>query len=211
MAKDEHVGESQNSSITTKARYWVAVGYLENMREDWQAVIGEVLQLPYAYCVHDKDVEKTGDPRKSHVHIMAAWPGPTTYKAALAAFRLLNAPQHEAFPTAFKVQNVRYMYAYLIHDTDDARKKKKHLYAVTERITGNNFDIGAYEQLDAADRRKMRAELAQLIQDKAYTNYLDFYLEIAKNWNAEYEDIVVSYSSHFTRLINGMWQKLQDS
>ena len=83
---------SNNNTITTKARYWTAVCYPENMRPDWKERIGEILQLPYAYCVHDKDVQSDGDDRKAHVHIMVAWPNTTTYKAALEVFRGLSAP-----------------------------------------------------------------------------------------------------------------------
>ena len=130
---------SNNGTITTKARYWTAVCYPENMRPDWKERIGEVLQLPYAYCVHDKDVQGDGDDRKAHVHIMVAWPNTTTYKSALETFKGLSAPGAQCVNTCQKVQNVRYMYDYLIHDTDDARKKHKHQYARSERVTGNNF------------------------------------------------------------------------
>lgn len=196
-----------NNTITTKARYWTAVCYPENMRPDWKERIGEILQLPYAYCVHDKDVQGDGDDRKAHVHIMVAWPNTTTYKAALETFKGLSAPGAQCVNTCQKVQNVRYMYDYLIHDTDDARKKHKHQYARSERITGNNFDIGNYEQLGAEDKKRIRRELGQLIIDRGYTNYLDFYTDVITNFDSEYEEVCVSYSGHFERLTKGNFQK----
>ena len=38
-----------------KARYWVAICYPENMKEDWQECIGDLIEYPYCYCIHDKD------------------------------------------------------------------------------------------------------------------------------------------------------------
>lgn len=198
---------SNNNTITTKARYWTAVGYPENMRSDWQDVIGEVLQLPYAYCIHDKDKDGAEDDRKTHVHILVAYPNTTTYKSALLSFQGLSAPGKQAFNTCEKVQNIRYCYNYLIHDTEDSRKKKKHLYSDHERITGNNFDIGSYEQMALADKKRIRRELAQVIRDKGFKNYLDFYNCVVDNFPDEYEEICVSYSGHFERLTKGNFQK----
>lgn len=104
-AENNIVGESDNRTITTKARYWVGVGYPENMRADWQTSIGEVLQLPYEYCIHDKDVDGAQDSRKTHVHIMVAFPNTTTYKAALSVFQGLSADGKQAFNTVQKVNN----------------------------------------------------------------------------------------------------------
>ena len=200
--------ESNNNTVTTKARYWVGVGYPENMLPDWQEVIGEVTQLPYVYCIHDKDMDGNEDDRKTHVHIMLAFPNTTTYKTALGILQELSAPGRKAFNTVQKVNNVRYMYNYLIHDTEDSRKKHKHLYDKSERVSGNNFDIGNYEQLSLDEKKGIRRELAELIFSKGYTNYLDFYMDVVTNFPAEYEDVVCGNSGHFARLTNGMYQKM---
>ena len=198
---------TNNNTITTKARYWAAVGYPENMRSDWQEVIGEVLQLPYAYCIHDKDVTGDNEDRKTHVHILLAYPNTTTYKSALSTFQGLSAPGKQAFNTCEKVQNVRFYYNYLIHDTDDCKKKHKHLYSPSERICGNNFDIGSYEQMSLAEKKQIRRELAQIIRDKGFKNYLDFYNCVVDNLPDEYEEVCVTYSGHFERLTKGNFQK----
>ena len=72
------------------AKYWVGVGYPESMRPDWKEVIGETLQLPYAYCVHDKDKTGHNGDRKEHVHIMIVFPNTTTYKHALSVMNGLS-------------------------------------------------------------------------------------------------------------------------
>ncbi len=199
--------EQNNNTVTTKARYWVGVGYPENMRPDWRDVIGEVTQLPYAYCVHDKDVDGDADDRKEHVHILLAFPNTTTYKSALGILQELSAPGKKAFNTVQKVHNVRFMYDYLIHDTEDSRKKNKHQYSPKERITGNNFDIGAYEQISVADRQRIRREIAMMIfENREITDYSDLYMYVVTNCDPEYEDVLCANSGHFWRLCGGAYR-----
>lgn len=195
--------EANNNTITTKARYWTAVCYPDNMRPDWKDVIGELLQIPYVYCVHDKDVDGDQEDRKTHVHIVGAWPNTTTYKVALGLFQLLSLPGQKCCNTCQKVQNVRYVYNYLIHDTEDARKKHKHQYKPNERITGNNFDIGSYEQVSLDEKEKMAEELEDMIIEQNIQDYRSLFLYVRENYDREYKKILRSYSSHFERMCRG--------
>lgn len=197
------MGEN-NNTITTKARYWTGVGYPENMRDDWEEVIGEILQIPYCYCIHDKDVDGDEDDRKTHVHILLAFPGgTTTYKNALNILQELSAPGKKAFNTCQKVNNVRFMYNYLIHDTDDSRKKHKFQYHPTERIVGNNFDIGSYEQLDTSEKNKMLLEMEKYLLEENIMNYAKFYMYVLTNLGEEYISVLRSNSGHLERLCRG--------
>lgn len=193
------------------AKYWVGVGYPESMKPDWKDVIGETLQLPYAYCVHDKDKTGHNGDRKEHVHIMIVFPNTTTYKHALSVMNGLSADGKTAFNKIERVINVRFMYDYLIHDTEDSQKKKKHLYDKSERIEGNNFDIGNYEQVSLGDKKDMRRELSLAIFNEGFTNYIDFYMWVLSNFDTSYEDIVSTYSGHFDRLIRGNYHKWEQA
>lgn len=189
---------------TEKAKYWTAVMYPENMVPDWKESIGEILQNPYVYCVHDKDTtsDKAED-RKVHVHIVVAFPNTTTYKHAMSVFAGLNAPGKKAFNTCENVLNIRFIFNYLIHDTEDSRKKGKYQYSKDERISGNNFDIGSFEQLSLADKNKMCRELSRVIITERFTNYTEFYEYVFLNFGEEYEQIVRANSGHFARLTKG--------
>lgn len=200
--------EQNNNTVTTKARYWVGVGYPENMRPDWQDVIGEVTQLPGEYCIHDKDVDGDNDDRKVHVHVMLAFPNTTTYKSALSILQELSAPGKKAFPTVQKVNNVRYMHNYLIHDTEDARKKHKHQYDIKERVSFNSFDIGAYEQLSLDEKNSILVDLEKMIFANNYCNYADFYADVLMNYPDEYRQVVRGNSGHFARLTQGIYQRM---
>lgn len=210
MAKNEIIEVDDNAKA--KARYWVAVGYPENMRPDWEDTISEVLELPYCYCVHDKDkleVTKEEEDRKVHVHIIIAFTNTTTGRHALEIFRRLNAPGKNAFPTAFPVASIRHKYDYLIHRTEKAQRQGKYQYEPSERKTGNNFDIGSYEQISLEDKKKMRRELGRLICERGFTTYLDLYEYVISNMDAEFEDVLCSWSGHFERLTKGNFHRRQ--
>ena len=134
-----------------KARFWCGVLYPENMVDNWEEEIGDILQLPYAYCLHNQDNDLKSEHRKDHVHVIVAFPNTTTYKHAMTVFGQLSATGKTALNTIQAVINIRNMYDYLIHDTETCKKKGKELYDKSLRITGNNFDIGSYEQLGVAE------------------------------------------------------------
>lgn len=197
--------ENTNKKITTKARYWVAVLYPENMIEDWQDKIGDLLEVPYCYCIHDKDTtSKDEEDRKTHLHLITVYNSPTTYKHALDVYKLLGV---NSVNTCEPIINIRSKYDYLIHNTETCRKKGKHLYDVSERISGNNFDIGSYEQISIIDIKRMRMELSRLIIDENFKTYTDFYMHVISNFSDEFEDVVSRYSGHFERLCKGNYLK----
>lgn len=191
-----------------KARFWTGVLYPENMREDWKDIIGDTLQYPYAYCQHSQDKDTKSEHRKDHVHLIVAFPNTTTYKHALNVMDLLSAEGKKAINKCEAVIGIRNVYDYLIHDTEDCRKKGKELYDPSERITGNNFDIGAYEQLGTAEKNEMFLEMGEAIREHGFTNYMDFYEYVVDTYeDMNYIEVMRAYSSHFERLTRGNHHK----
>lgn len=192
-----------------KHRYWWAVCYPENMVLDWELKIGDIVQVPYAYCVHDRSKDSKSEHRKDHVHIMLAFSNTTTYKHALAVFQLLSAPGKKCVNTCEAVINVRSCYDYLIHDTESCRKQGKELYDKAARITGNNFDIGAYEQLSLEEKNKVFMELSKGIVDQNMTNYRQFFDWVVATYEEiKYIEVMRTYSGHFDRLLKGTYQEV---
>lgn len=192
----------------TKARYWTAVLYPENMREDWETLIGDLIGVPYAYCRHNKDTDTQSEHRKDHVHLIMAFPNTTTENHAWRIANKLSADGRTSCPGVQSVSNIRHMYEYLIHNTETCKKQGKHLYLPSERITGNNFDIGSYEQLSTAEKYKMSKELCDFICEHNITNFADFYLYAVNNFGSEYFELIQVNSGFYNRLINGNWQKM---
>ena len=104
-------------------------------------------QLPYEYCIHDKDLVNDPDEQeKLHVHIIIAFPNTTTYKYAvklsqssLQKERVASAPERER-----SIVSIEYAHKYLIHNTKSAKEKENTSIPQKKGISGNMFDIGAY-------------------------------------------------------------------
>lgn len=195
--------------MASNARFWTAVLYPENMIEEWETDIGDIVQLPYAYCKHDTDTDTQSEHRKDHVHIILAFPNTTTFNHAKSVFDLLSAPGKAALNTIQRCINIRSAYNYLIHDTETCRKKCKYLYDTACRITGNNFDIGAYEQLDLNAKNEMLKEMCDMIMKEGFVNFGDFYMHVISNLeDFNYFDLLKTYSGLFERLTKSNWQKM---
>ena len=191
-----------------KAKYWEGILYPENMIAGWEELIGSKLEFPFAYCVHDKDLQKDSEEtRKAHVHVLLAYPAPTTAKQVLKLFNRLSQPGTVCCPVVQDKYNIRSAYNYLIHDTDESRKAGKYQYEKSCRIEGNNFDIGMYEQLSLTEKDDMCDELCHFILKEQITNYADFYLAVAEKYDKSYIRIIKTYSGHLERLIRGVYQR----
>lgn len=205
----------ENQVITVgKARYWWAVLYPENMIEDWENLIAEKLQLPFAYCIHDDDLEKefedqTQQKRKTHVHIIIAFANTTTYKHVTSIFSLLNAPDKRAFNKVEAVRGIRHCYEYLIHNTETAKKDNKKQYSPNDRVIGNNFDIGAYEQISTSDKLRMSKEICNYIVEHDIYNFADLYMAVISNFDDAYFEILQTHSGFYERLIKGNYHRLE--
>lgn len=192
----------------SKARYWVAVMYPENMIDNWEDVISEKLQRPYAYCIHDKCFDENGEIRKTHVHLILVYGSPTTYKNALSVFKELEKPDCVAVNKCERVIGIRYMYDYLIHDTDNAKQKGKYQYPAEERKTGNGFDIGAYEQLTLTDKNNIKREISQIIVEKRILNFYDLNNYVMENMSEETFEVFTQNQNYFANLVKGYFTKV---
>lgn len=109
----------------TKVKLWEGICYPENMRDDWQDEIDDILQVPFAYAVHDIDHDQKSKQRKTHAHVIVVWGGNTTRKAIINVLNRLSADGKKCCSSAEPINNIRHAYDYLIHDTASCRKKGK--------------------------------------------------------------------------------------
>lgn len=195
----------------SRGRYWTGVLYQENLIPDWEYEIGDILQLPFAYCQHFGEVNKNGEPVKDHLHLLIAFPNTTTYNNALSVFKRLSAEGRESINKVEKVIGIRNVYDYLIHDTETARKQGKKQYSPKDRIVGNGFDIAEYQQLTGKERNSLVKDLCDLIIEENFTNFSDFYNFVVSEYleiDSSYFEILRTYSGLFERLTRGNYQKL---
>ena len=190
-----------------KSRYWSAILYPESMPSDWEDLLPDLFQIPCAYCIHDKDKDGHDGDRKVHVHVLLAFNNTTTYNHALSVVRQLMA----SCGTVKKVINVRFYFDYLIHDTENSRKKGKFLYNVNERILINNFDIGAYEQRSLQEKQQDAYDLEDYIYKNEIENFLDLNIALTSDPDIDedlfqrYREVRLSYSGFLSNACKGVY------
>lgn len=190
-----------------KARFWVGILWNESMLEDWENRLETVLQIPYCYIVHDKDITFHGDPKAKHTHIMVAYGNTTTEAAVKSMFNELSKPGFQCCNKVFRVRGVKYMYDYLIHNTTQAKKENKFQYLPSERKHGLGWDTDAFNQMQIVDKLRAVMELSQDIVSVGITTYSQLYQYVVKNYDLSYLEIMISYSGHFDRMVKGVWQE----
>lgn len=201
-----------------KARFWEGILYPENMVEDWENKIDRILEFPYAYCIHNKDnLKKTKNgeikERKTHVHIILAYNNTTTETFVKRVFNKLSAPNKKACSTVEEIHNIRKAYDYLIHDTEKARKDGKYLYDEKERISGNNFDIGALEQFSESEKEEIINNICDFIIVNEIENLYQLYVLLPELSNDEkkYKRIFNMRYSLFANLCKGVYQNRHEN
>lgn len=102
---------------------------------------------------------------------------------------------------------IRSVYDYFIHNTDECKKLGKHLYDPFERITGNNFDIGSYEQLGQAEKDQILLAITDFIFSHNIENFADLVYHVRNSFDNEYFSILKCNSTYFQALTKGIYLK----
>lgn len=189
-----------------KARIWNGILYPENMIECWQDEIADLIPLPLAYCVHDRDRDGHEGDRKIHVHVMVVFPNTTTYKHVLNVLNGLSLPGEICCSTVQASIDARRSYEYLIHNTQNARKKGKFQYSEADRIELNKFDIGLYEQVSAQEKNDMAKELCDFAIDGGFKNMRELYVNVRDKFEPKYFEVFKANNAMLARLVKGNYQ-----
>ena len=199
---------------TEKFRQAEVIAYPENMIPDWQDKIGEVLQVPCCYIIHDKDnVFDDEEPRKIHVHIWLVWNNTVRLSVFLKHVNRLSVDQ-EKNPCASTVQPVLYpeqAYKYMLHADDKSIALGKHLYDKEERKCINNFDIGVLVELNKVVVQELKCKISDLILDLQFQDCSLVYQYIRSEFGVSSYEMAVfqNYINYFDKIVTGVWKKYQ--
>lgn len=203
---------------SNKARFWLHILYPENMIYGWEEEIADLVEVPYAYCIHDKDksghisLEFPEGDRKKHVHAITAWTtGGQTKKRAWETVESLAKPGRVCSLEPRPSSNIEHSYAYLIHDTENAQKKGKHLYSPEERITGNSFDIDRFIVLDSDEKLKMAEELMDFAVAGGYRNAKAYYVAFKDHFvGPHWFEVYKANANAINQICRGNWQEKKE-
>ena len=193
---------------SNKARFWLHIAYPENMIDNWEEKAADLLEVPFAYCIHPGDKSVADEDRKTHVHFITAWTsGGQTKKRAWETIEMLSKPGRTCSVEPRPSGNIEHAYKYLIHDTESAQKAGKYLYPVTDRITGNTFDIDRYIVLDADQKEAMAKELCDYVISRMYKDSASAYMGIRRDFDVSYFAIYKANNAMIDRLCRGNFLK----
>lgn len=173
-----------------KKRHWAFVLYPESAPSDWK----EQLKQSGLKCaispVHDKDINPTGEPKKSHYHIIVSYDGPTTFKNVESMTKRLNQPIPQP------LEQVRGYYRYLTHEDNP----EKYQYSKSEIETLNGFAIGDFVEMTRSEVNKRIREIMTFVRDNNVLEYSDL-MEILQDGGdgmSELFDVANSHTLFFT-------------
>lgn len=172
-----------------KKRYWAFVLYPESAPNDWLLS----LQLKGVSCaispLHDKDINPTGEIKKSHYHIVMAFGSPTTYNNVKSITNDLNCPN------PIPLDSARGYYRYLTHKDNP----EKYQYNSNEIQLLNAFDVS--NLLTSSEVVSYKIELQKLIRQKRIYEYSDLMNFLLDNELVELWDVASSHTIFFDRYI----------
>ena len=132
--------------------------------------------------------------KKPHYHVIYIAKNPVTSDAVRK--RLKRTLTNESVNMVQTVENLRGMYNYLTHETEDAIRLKKHVYAKDEIIAINNFDIDRYVTMDVAEKKNATITLVHFIIERELRNLP----QLLKLLDKEPDAVPLSTSAIFTIL-----------
>ena len=153
----------KKSNIRT--RNYATVVYPDSAPENWQEILVEHFVPAFISPLHDKDVNVTGEPKKSHWHVIIMFEGPKTQEQAESIFNTICGVGCE------RVNSIRGYSRYLCH-LDNPEKSQYNVDDV-RCLCGADFTscIGL-----ATDKYKAIREMMHYCIDNCIYSYSDLLL-----------------------------------
>lgn len=184
-----------------KKRYWAFVLYPESAPDNWRDILQQTGLSCAVSPLHDKDINPTGEVKKSHYHIILCYSGPTTFNTVKKITESLNQP----IPIA--LEQVRGYFRYLTHKDNP----EKAQYNEKDITTINDFDIDNYNDLSVSQIKSIMIEIQKLCRDNLITEYCDLLDLLLENDLLSYLDVAMNHTILFNTYICSLRNKLKDS
>ena len=183
-----------------KSRMWATIGYPESLPEDWLEKLRETGLQTAISPLHDKDINPTGEVKKSHYHIIFYYEGPTTFEHVKELCDSLNM----TIPIA--LESVRGMYRYHLH----LDNPEKYQYDDRDRILLNGFDSNSVNELTKTEVNKLKKEILNFICDNDILEYADLLETLLKSDLTQMLDVASSHTLLFNTYICSRPNKIKE-
>lgn len=147
----------------TRTRNWTVVLYPESATETWREIIDDMHIEWIESPLHDNDKNATGEPKKSHWHILLMFGAVKAYDQVKELTDALNAPIPE------RCHNTRAMVRYLAHlDNPD-----KAQYLIGDIIAHGGADLAEMLRPSSSERYTIINEMITYIKTEHLTEFQD--------------------------------------
>lgn len=159
-----------------KKRYWAFVVYPESAPENWielletRGVVGCISPL------HDRDIDPTGERKKSHWHVILCWTGPQTYNVVNGLSELVNGAN------PIPLEHLKGYYRYLTHKDNP----EKAQYDEKDIVNLNGFRAEDFIELSRSEVQKKIELLMNIIVENDFTEYAQL-LDFLREWSLKEE------------------------
>lgn len=181
-----------------KKRNWAFVLYPESAPENWKELLQQTGLGIAISPIHDKDVNPTGEVKKSHYHIILTYDGPTTYNNVRTLTESLGQPIPQP------LEQVRGYYRYLTHKDNP----EKYQYDEKDILTYNGFNINDYVELTSSEVMAIKKQLQQFIRDNVITEYSDLMNILLDNELSNLYEVASNHTYFIDKYISSFRNKI---
>lgn len=118
-----------------RTRNWAFVIYPESAPSSWREMLSELHIPAFVSPLHDRDLDKEGNPKKAHHHVVLMFDGPVTQHYANSVIDSFNGTKSAEY-----VRSIKAYARYLVH-MDDPEKAQ--------------YDMEGIESYSGADLEKV--------------------------------------------------------
>ena len=184
-----------------KGRNWAFVVYPESLPKNWEEIITET-GLPMVFSpLHDKDVNPTGEVKKSHYHVICYYENPTTSRAVK---EYVTDKLNGTIP--IKLESMTGMYRYHLH----LDNPEKYQYDDRDRKFFNGFDVNKVDSLTYTEISKLLREIQIIIKENKIYEYSDLLDILLDNEKFNMWDVARNHTILLNSYITSKRHKLKD-
>lgn len=185
---------STNSS--TRHRNFATIVYPESAPENWQSILDDFHIPAFISPLHDKDLDKNGNLKKAHFHVLVMFDGVKTNEQVLSIFSAIGGVGLEV------IKNLSTYSRYLCH-LDSVDKVK---YLVDDVVCLGGADYTSEISLPS-DKHRLIREMITFCKDShiyAFPDLMDYASENRTDW---FELLCDNSAYVMERYIKGLYFK----
>jgi hypothetical protein len=155
----------------TRAKNWTVVLYPESAPTNWRELIDDMHIEWVESPLHDKDIDASGEPKKSHWHILLMFGSLKSYEQVRELTDTLNCPMPK------KCHNSKALVRYMAH-IDNPEKAQ---YDPTLILSHGGVDLAELLRPSSSERYSMIRDMIIFVKDNHVLEFQDLL-----DYSAEY-------------------------